>query len=105
MLDLMEKMICILAVKCVLALIVCVPLMLYIVIFENSVEDMLVGIYILVGACTYFICFLIYGRSEGVAHYVAGFLCGTTVLCLTSIVLYAVIVAFIDFGWEVLLYL
>ena len=105
MFDFMEKMICILAVKCGLALIVCVPLMIYIVIFENSVEDNLVGIYILLGSCTYFICFLIYLRSEGVTHYVAGFLCGTTVLCLTSIVLYAVIVAFIHFGWEVLPYL
>ena len=103
--DFMEKMICILAVKCALVLIVCVPLMLYIVISENSVEDTLVGIYILLGACAYLICFLIYGCSEGVTHYVAGFSCGATVLCLTSIVIYVVIVAFIHSGWEVFLYL
>lgn len=94
-----------LAVKCILVLIVGVPLMIYTVIFDNPIEDILIGIYILLGACIYLICFLIYLRTDGVTHYVSGFLCGSTFVFLFLAILYVVIVAFIHAGWEVFLYL
>ena len=105
MLNFMEKMICVLAVKCVFVLILGVSFTIYAFLFDTSTEDMITIIYICLGSCIYLICFFIYISSEGVMHYVSGFLCGSTFLFLFLSILYVVIVAFIHVGWEVFLYL